>query len=340
MNPTCPQLMWGREELRGRARPTISWLWHGLVARGNITLLTSHWKAGKTTLVSVLLHHLKKGGTFAGRSLEPGRAVVISEESPDLWNSRAETLDFTDHIGWYCRPFAGRPRPEEWLALLEQIHKLHAERSLALVVIDPLAAFLATGSENEAGCIIEALTPLQRLASAGPAILLLHHPRRKPSRLGQSARGSGSLLGFCDILLEMRRFRQRDPDDRRRKLYGQARYAETPHQLVIELNAEGTDYVFLGRVDDLRASEYWQILRPILQAAPHKLTRRELLDAWPGGPPRNPVAIYAWLQNQVAAGVIRQDGTGVKDSPYRYWLPEREAVWRADPLAFLTMPEL
>ena len=30
--------------------PAIDWLWQGFIARGNLTLLTSPWKAGKTTL--------------------------------------------------------------------------------------------------------------------------------------------------------------------------------------------------------------------------------------------------------------------------------------------------
>jgi hypothetical protein len=37
--------------LEGRAH----WLWHGYLLPGSVTLLTSVWKAGKTTLLSVLL---------------------------------------------------------------------------------------------------------------------------------------------------------------------------------------------------------------------------------------------------------------------------------------------
>ena len=47
----------------------ITWLWQGLIARGKITLLTSQWKSGKTTLVSVLLSKLQTGGELAGLTL-------------------------------------------------------------------------------------------------------------------------------------------------------------------------------------------------------------------------------------------------------------------------------
>jgi len=42
---------------------------------GNITLLTSQWKSGKTTLIAVLLSRLKAGGQLAGLPVLPGRAV-------------------------------------------------------------------------------------------------------------------------------------------------------------------------------------------------------------------------------------------------------------------------
>ena len=54
------------EELAAQTPPTVRWLWHGYLARGSITLLTSQWKSGKTTLLSILLGRLKTGGDLAG----------------------------------------------------------------------------------------------------------------------------------------------------------------------------------------------------------------------------------------------------------------------------------
>jgi len=64
-----------------------------------VTLLTSLWKAGKTTLVSVLLARLKTGGALGDLPLAAGRAVVVSEESPEQWALRTGRLDFRDHVG-------------------------------------------------------------------------------------------------------------------------------------------------------------------------------------------------------------------------------------------------
>ena len=41
--------------------PSAGWLWNGYIARGSLTLLTSQWKAGKTTLLSGLLQRLGDG---------------------------------------------------------------------------------------------------------------------------------------------------------------------------------------------------------------------------------------------------------------------------------------
>ena len=46
----------------GINKPAIDWLWQGYLARGSLTLLTSLWKAGKTTLLTGLLQRLGSGG--------------------------------------------------------------------------------------------------------------------------------------------------------------------------------------------------------------------------------------------------------------------------------------
>jgi hypothetical protein len=80
--PTGPTLLWGRDALTAAAPSGTSWLWHGYLAAGAVTLLTSQWKAGKTTLASILLSRMKNGGELAGLPVAPGRAMVLSEEAP------------------------------------------------------------------------------------------------------------------------------------------------------------------------------------------------------------------------------------------------------------------
>ena len=70
-------------QLNQSAEPP-DWLWQGYLLPGAVTLLTSLWKSGKSTLLSVLLSRLKTGGLLAGLPIRPGRAVVLSEEPREL----------------------------------------------------------------------------------------------------------------------------------------------------------------------------------------------------------------------------------------------------------------
>ena len=41
---------------------------------------TSQWKAGKTTLATILIDRMRAGGELAGRAVAAGKAVIVSEE--------------------------------------------------------------------------------------------------------------------------------------------------------------------------------------------------------------------------------------------------------------------
>jgi hypothetical protein len=73
---------------------------------------------------------------------------------------------------------------------------------------------------------------------------------------------------------------------------------------------------------------------------PYKLTRRQLLDEWPADFPRpNLGSLWRWLDQAFARGLVARAGTGHRHNPFRYWLPEKEQQWQADPLHQLLNPE-
>ncbi|HKI30839.1 MAG TPA: hypothetical protein VKA46_03025 [Gemmataceae bacterium] len=47
---------------RAAAAGKTSWLWDGYLAHGNVTLLTSQWKSGKNTPLSIPLVRRETGG--------------------------------------------------------------------------------------------------------------------------------------------------------------------------------------------------------------------------------------------------------------------------------------
>ena len=87
-------------------------------------------------------------------------------------------------------------------------------------------------------------------------------------------------------------------------------------------------------------ARHWQTLHAILADAPYKLTRFQIVKSWPEGSRPDVKTLGTWLERALEQQLLRKDGHGRKSHPYRYWLVEREDVWRNDPLNFLHMPEL
>jgi hypothetical protein len=128
------------------------WLWQGYLGPGKVTLLTSQWKSGKTTLVSLLLARMQQGGPLAGLAVAPGKAFVISEESQADWRPRLARLGIRDNVNLLCRPFTTQPGMDGWLALIDTAAALHHRQGCDLVVIDSLAACRLTRRIRPLGC--------------------------------------------------------------------------------------------------------------------------------------------------------------------------------------------
>ena len=316
-------------QLEQTAQPK-RWVWDGYLAAGQITLFTSVWKSGKTTLLSHLLAQRKSGGTLAGRAVAAGVSAIVTEEPASLWHERHAHLGFGPRDCFFCRPFVGVPSQADWLQFIDVIKGQKLTRGLDLVIIDPLAYFLPAGEASHARLFLEALTPLHLLTQEGMAVLLVHHPRKNRAAEGMMARGSGMLPSFADILIEMYRVNSADLKDRRRRLVALSRDAATPGSLVIELNAEGTGYPMVEEAidDDFRPS--WIPLRMVLENAKEEMTRQEIGKAWPNSfPAPNSNTLWRWLSHAVNSGLIQRIGTGIRAEPFRYFLTEKAAFWQA-----------
>jgi hypothetical protein len=302
------------------APPDNTWLWHGILKPGKVTLLTSLWKSGKSTLVAHLLAQRRKGGEFLGLTVRPGSSVVVSEEPSDLWPIRQRQHGYGSELAVVTRPFVGRrPTFADLEALNSQLIEHKARHGLDLVVFDSLAYFSPARSENDAGSMTDGLAPFIALAEEDVAVLLLHHPSKGEPPLGQAARGSGALLACVDIFLEMRH-PGGNPFTRRRRILGWSRYEETPRQMLIELSDDGARYERLPDAsEDFHTN--WDSLRLVLSAKEWPLTRAEIRRIWPSDLNRpHDATIWRWLDRAVEMGLAIRQGRGTKDEPYRYAL--------------------
>lgn len=316
-------------QLADFAPPRLSWLWPGFLAAQKVTALISPPKSGKTTLVSLVLARLAQGtgGELAGLPVRPGKAIVISEEAPADWAARCQHLGIHQNVQFICRPFkGGLPTDAEWQSIIAGMESLHRQQGLDLVVIDPLTTLLPGQAETFGPKLIACLLPLQKLASEGPAIWLMHHPAKSKRADGQSARGSSVLAGFADIVMELSHCRRARSRDRRRRICAYSRYAETPRHLIIELNADGTDYLVRTDPTGTPLAQPWPELHAILAGAQDRLTQEKILLLWPREERPDRSTLSRWLKRATQQGVVCCDGSGYRGDPFRYWLPGRESL--------------
>jgi hypothetical protein len=315
-------------ELANEAHGGMSWLWHGYLAPGKVTALISPPKSGKTTLASHLLARFAQGGQLAGLAVAPARAIVVSEEPTADWDARCRQLALGQNVRFLCRPFKGaRPSDQQWFALVAGLEALHRSEGLDLVMIDPLATLLPGYAETCAPKMLDCLLPLQALANQGPAVWLLHHPAKSQRADGVTARGSGALPGFADIVMEMSYVRRGRSRDRRRRICAYSRYAQTQRHLIIELSADGTDYLLHTDAAGSRLVQAWPAVHYLLANVTEKLSQQNILDRWPveEDPPERST-LWRWLRRATRQGLICCSGSGYKGDGFRYWLPGREPL--------------
>jgi hypothetical protein len=318
-----------RLESLGDAKSTsleMNWLWRGFLAPGQLSLLTSLWKSGKTTLLAVLLSRMKDGGELLGLPVRPCRALVLSEENPVLWGMRRQRLAFGEHVGLISQPFPGKPTDADWQALIAHSAAILGAEGGRLLVIDTVASLMPAGIETNADCMVRALAPLRRLATQGIAVWLMHHPHKGKSLAGQWARGTGSLPASVDIVLEMHAFRPDDPDDRRRLLRAHSRHEETPRRMLIEWTPDGRDYRLLDESPDEDFDRGLSTIHLIPSACEDPQTASEILRHWPpDSPPPSRATLHRSLARAVERRLLSCESTNRRNAPYRYALPAVEA---------------
>ena len=241
-------------------------------------MLSAPGKTGKTTLLSLLLDRRREGGQLLGRTVQPGRTILCSEENDRLWALRQPPLNFGSQVE-YHRPMGLNPSPGRWRRYIDHLLDLPQD-SFDLLVIDTTMSFLPAAQNNPGG-LRKALNELRVIAGLPAGVLLLHQTSAARTR----SRARGPLTAFADILIDLqapggdRRLRRRD-------VHGAGRYPGTLEHVAAELNPEGTDYLLLPDGPPQAAFASLETVRQLLSQSSAPLTRQEILDRWPASEPR------------------------------------------------------
>jgi hypothetical protein len=181
-------------------REPVRWLWPGRIPLGKVTVLDGDPGTGKSTLTLTIAAKVTTGSPFPdGSRPERADAILLSAEDDigDTIRPRLEAAGADLTRCWVLpdvQPEPDRPpRPPELPADLDALEGMVKDKAAALVVIDPIAAFLSgTVDMHRDQDVRRALAPLAYMAArTGTAVVIVRHMNK-----GQGSalyRGSGSI---------------------------------------------------------------------------------------------------------------------------------------------------
>jgi putative DNA primase/helicase len=201
----------------------VRWLWRGRIARGKVTMLAGHPGLGKSQVGLNFVAAMTAGGRWPdGTSTEPSSALILSAEddAEDTIRPRLEAAGADlkrCHIVGAVREAGNRPRE---FCLIDDLGRLATRLDeigdAALIVIDPISAYLGKTDSHRNAEVRAVLAPLAELAARyRAAVLAVSHLRKSPE--GDAIlRVSGSLAFVAAARAAY--LVMRDPNDRDRRL--------------------------------------------------------------------------------------------------------------------------
>jgi hypothetical protein len=306
-------------ELRNTTPDEPEWLWDGYVAISAITLLAGKPKGGKSTLACALAEAVDASArSFLGRPVRPGRVVYISEEGAITF--RAKTTRDTEGISVLVRENAW-PRPA-WALLIYAAITEAKRLDACLLVIDSYAfwAQLAEGQENDASVNQAMLAALVHATNAGLAVILVHHHRKSGGEDGDAVRGSGSIFGAVDALIEIEKPEGKVPPTQR-ALFAIGRFPRMPAATIVDLDPATGAWLVVGEADSrrdighkTRRTTVRQAILDITPMAGAGITAKEIRIAVEDDAREIDTALSELLKE----GLIGRAGRGVAGHPYLY----------------------
>ena len=294
------------------------WILEGYLARGVITELDAKIKAGKTHLATDLVRAVLAGKEFIGRKTLLTPVLYLTEERETTFRAALTRvgLDQTDGLHLVFRHQISLA----WKSVGRAAVARATYHGIGLVVIDTLSDWsgIKADEENDAGAALTAMRPVQEMAAAGLAVLVLRHERKSGGEVGDSARGSSAFGGAADILLSLKK----DPaggQDNRRILEAVGRLEGWVPKLVIEMT--GGHYRSLGTSTQVEAQRARDFLASALPThADQALGEEELLAQAEGELTRS--TLKRVMKDLLNDGSLkRAKGAGSASSrAYGFWL--------------------
>jgi DNA-binding transcriptional ArsR family regulator len=278
----------------------------GLIARGTITLLGAHPKAGKTTL---LIHACREW-------LQQNRRVVyLSEDSRPVWRERVKRFPELNTLILNAIP---RAHPENWARAVRELEP-------DIVIVDTIRRFMPAKDENDSASVSLALAPFVDLQQELPrtAIVLVHHTKKSLSSEGEitDIAGSHAFTAEVDAILLLAPVREHKRQRILTPIAGRL-WTLSPEPLVLELSEDASEYRVVGTAEEVLPETHTQSTKGKILDALRVLglaTVDEVSDYLRAqGEQVSKRTIHHHLTQLHAEGAVNREGRGTRAEPYTY----------------------
>jgi len=278
----------------------------GLIARGTITLLGAHPKAGKTTL---LIHACRE---WVQRGL---RVVYLSEDSRQVWRERVKRFP---ELGALILNAIPRAHPENWARAIRELEP-------DIVIVDTIRRFMPAKDENDSASVSLALAPFVDLTEHLPrtAIVLVHHTKKSLSSEGEitDIAGSHAFTAEVDAILLLAPVREQKRQRVLTPIAGRL-WNLAPEPLVLELSEDTSEYRVVGTAEEVLPESHAQSTREKILHALRVLgqaTRAEIEEYLRGlGERLHERTIKHALLGLYEDGKVEREGKGTRAEPHVY----------------------
>jgi AAA domain len=222
-DPAASQVTTGGLVLVGDVdRERVTWLWPSRIPRGKVSVLDGDPGTGKSTLTLTVAAKVTTGSPFPdGARPERGDVILLNAEDDvgDTIRPRLEAAGADLTRCWVLpdvHPEGSPPRPPELPADLFLLEDLVKAKRAALVVIDPLMAFLSGQVDSHRDQDIRrVLASLAYMANrTGAAVLIVRHMNKGTGSALYRGSGSIGIVGAARAGLLV----APDPDDESRRI--------------------------------------------------------------------------------------------------------------------------
>ena len=208
-------------QLSAIAPESVTWLWPARVARGKLTVLAGDPGLGKSFVTLDVAARITTGRPWPdGGAVEPGDVVLLSaEDGPaDTIRPRVDALGGDPARVYLVRAIrdADGERPVSLDRDLAAVEQVVATVRPALVVIDPLTAYLGTTDSYRDADVRRLLAPLALLADTYDVavLLVMHLTKNSQTRALYRTGGSIAFVGAARVQLLV----GADPEDPARRV--------------------------------------------------------------------------------------------------------------------------